>query len=374
MKSTKLRTARRIVRGLALLSSATAPLFLSAQAIKPFSSIEVHSDRTVTFAYKDAAATKVELVVGGLPSKLPMKKDETGVWKVTTPSLPPEIYGYHFEANGDFRLDPANPDTTINLVDIANELTVSGDTPQLWETTNVPHGILHHYTYTTDTVLGLPQNQSRYYVYTPPGYDPKAPQPYPVFYLLHGWSDSDSGWTAVGRAELILDNLLAQGKIKPMVVVMPLGYGDMSFIHQFHVWEDPAAIDHNTNLFAKALLTEVLPASSLTTMSRRIVMTAPSLGSPWAALKASRSGSPTRTSLRGSEDSVRPFTISNTPRDLRRSIPKLQTSAYSGSPVEPKTRLSSPIANLLIFLKVRVCQSSKSRRPATTRGWSGATT
>lgn len=89
MKSTKLRTARRIVRGLALLSSATAPLFLSAQAIKPFSSIEVHSDRTVTFAYKDAAATKVELVVGGLPSKLPMKKDETGVWKVTTPSFPP---------------------------------------------------------------------------------------------------------------------------------------------------------------------------------------------------------------------------------------------------------------------------------------------
>jgi len=259
MKSNKLRTARRIVRGLALLSSVTAPLFLSAQAIKPFSSIEVHSDRTVTFAYRDGVATKVELVVGGLPKKLAMKKDAAGIWTVTTPSLPPEIYGYHFEADGDFRLDPANPDTTINLVDIANELIVPGDTPQLWDVTNVPHGILHHYTYTTDTVLGLPQNQSRYYVYTPPGYDPKAPQPYPVLYLLHGWSDSDSGWTAVGRAELILDNLLAQGKIKPMVVVMPLGYGDMSFIHQFHVWEDPAAIDHNVDLFAKVLLTEVLP-------------------------------------------------------------------------------------------------------------------
>jgi enterochelin esterase-like enzyme len=259
MRFAKLRTARRIARGLALLSSVTAPLFLSAQAIKPFSSIEVHSDRTVTFAYKDTAATTVELVVGGLPKKLPMKKDAAGIWTVTTPSLPPEIYGYHFEADGDFRLDPANPDTTINLVDIANELTVPGDTPQLWEVTNVPHGVLHHYNYTTNTVLGLPQNQSRYYVYTPPGYDAKAPQPYPVLYLLHGWSDSDSGWTAVGRVDLILDNLLAQGKIKPMVVVMPLGYGDMSFIHQFHVWEDPAAIDRNTDLFAKALLTEVLP-------------------------------------------------------------------------------------------------------------------
>jgi len=259
MKSTKLRTSRRFARGLALFSSITAPLFLSAQAIKPFSSFEVHPDRTVTFAYKDVAATKVELVVGGLPEKLPMRKDDAGIWKATTPSLAPEIYGYHFEANGDFRLDPANPDTTINLVDISNELTVPGDTPQLWEPTNVPHGILHHHIYTTDTVLGLAKNQSRYYVYTPPGYDPKAPRPYPVLYLLHGWSDSDSGWTAVGRADLIFDNLLAQGRIKPMVVVMPLGYGDMSFIHQFHVWEDPAAIDRNTDLFTRALLTEVLP-------------------------------------------------------------------------------------------------------------------
>jgi enterochelin esterase-like enzyme len=259
MNFTKLRTASRFARGLALLSTVTAPLFLSAQAIKPFSSIEVHSDRTVTFAYKDAVAGKVELVVGGLPKKLPMKKDAAGTWTVTTPALPPEIYGYHFEADGDFRLDPANPDTTINLVDVANELTVPGDTPQLWEVTNVPHGVLHHHNYTTNIVLGLPQNQSRYYVYTPPGYDAKALQPYPVLYLLHGWSDSDSGWTAVGRADLMLDNLLAQGKIKPMVVVMPLGYGDMSFIHQFHVWEDPAAIDRNTDLFTKALLTEVLP-------------------------------------------------------------------------------------------------------------------
>jgi enterochelin esterase-like enzyme len=259
MNSTKLRTVRRFARGLALLSSLSAPLFLSAQAIAPFHSIEVHANRTVTFSYKDAAATKVELVVGGLGKKLPMVKDATGLWTVTTPVLPPEIYGYHFEADGDFRLDPGNPSTTINLVDISNELTVPGDTPQLWDATNVPHGTLHHHLYTTNTVLGLSENQSRYYVYTPPGYDAKAEKPYPVLYLLHGWSDSDSGWSAVGRADLILDNLLAQGKIKPMIVVMPLGYGDMSFIHTFHVWEDAAAVDHNTDLFSKALLTEVLP-------------------------------------------------------------------------------------------------------------------
>jgi enterochelin esterase-like enzyme len=259
MNSTALRIIRRIARGLTLFSIASAPLFLAAQAIAPFHSTQVHPDRTVTFLYKDAAATRVELVLGGLPKKLPMEKDTTGIWTVTTPSLPPEIYGYHFEADGDLRLDPANPDTTVNLVDIANEVTVPGDTPQPWDPTDVPHGTLHHHIYSTSTVLGLPQNQNRYYVYTPPGYDPKAKKPYPVLYLLHGWSDSDSGWTAVGRADLILDNLLAEGKIKPMVVVMPLGYGDMSFLHTFHVWDDPAAIDRNTSLFTQTLLTEVLP-------------------------------------------------------------------------------------------------------------------
>jgi enterochelin esterase-like enzyme len=189
-----------------------------------------------------------------------MEKDARGIWTVTTPSLSPEIYAYHFEADGDFRLDPANPNTTVNLVDISNLLTVPGDTPQPWDPTDVPHGTLRHHTYTTQTVLGLPQNQGRYFVYTPPGYDPKAKKPYPVLYLLHGWSDSDSGWTAVGRADLIFDNLLAEGKIKPMVVVMPLGYGEMSFINDYSVWNDPAAIDRNTDLFTKALLTEVLPS------------------------------------------------------------------------------------------------------------------
>jgi enterochelin esterase-like enzyme len=259
MKLTQLRTISRSVRGLALLPIVSAPLFLAAQAIAPFRSIEIHPDRTVTFTYKDAAATRVELFIDGLPNPVPMDKDATGIWTATTQPLLPEIYDYHFEADGDFRLDPANPSTTINLVDISNQFIVPGDTPQPWEEANVPHGTLHHHIYSSSIVLGLPQNQNRYYVYTPPGYDAKAKKPYPVLYLLHGWSDSDSGWTAVGRADLIFDNLLAEGKIKPMVVVMPLSYGDMSFIHDFNVWDDPAAIDHNTDLFTQTLLTEVLP-------------------------------------------------------------------------------------------------------------------
>jgi enterochelin esterase-like enzyme len=259
MKLTQLRTSSKSARGLALLPIVSAPLFLAAQAIAPFRSIEIHPDHTVTFSYKDAVATKVELILDGLPKSFPMEKDPAGIWTATTAPLAPEIYGYHFEADGDFRLDPSNPSITINLVDTANLFTVPGDTPQPWEEADVPHGTLHHHIYATRTVLGLSQNQSRYYVYTPPGYDAKAKKPYPVLYLLHGWSDSDSGWTAVGRADLIFDNLLAEGKMKPMVVVMPLGYGDMSFIHKFDVWDEPAAIDHNTDLFTQTLLTEVLP-------------------------------------------------------------------------------------------------------------------
>ncbi len=236
-----------------------APHFLTAQAPVRFRSIDIHPDRSVTFSYKAASATKVSLALDGVAKPIPMEKGVTGVWTVTTQPLAPEIYGYHFEADGDRRFDPVNPRFTLNLVNVSNLFTVPGDAPQPWEDTNVPHGSLHRHFYTSSTVLGLPNNQSAYFVYTPPGYDEKAKNPYPVLYLLHGWSDFDAGWTEVGHANLILDNLLAAGKIKPMVVVMPLGYGDMSFVHNYSVWKDPAAIDHNTDLFANALLNEILP-------------------------------------------------------------------------------------------------------------------
>jgi enterochelin esterase family protein len=224
-----------------------------------FHSTEVRADRSVTFAYKDATAAKVSLLLDNVRQPIPMEKDATGIWTVTSEPLSPEIYSYHFEVDGVSRLDPGNPRTTVNLLGIANLVEVPGETPQPWEITNVPHGTLHRHLYTTATVLGLPQNQSSYVVYTPPGYDAKAKKPYPVLYLLHGYSDDETGWTEVGQANLILDNLLAQGKIKPMIVVMPLGYGDMSFLHGHDVWNDPGIVERNTSLFTSALLNEVLP-------------------------------------------------------------------------------------------------------------------
>ena len=100
-----------------------------------------------------------------------------------------------------------------------------------------------------------------YYVYTPAGYDPHESKRYPVLYLLHGFSDDASGWTAVGRAHVILDNLIAAGKAKPMLVVMPLGYGAPEFVTRgFGVFRDAALRKKNYDRFRDALLSEVIPA------------------------------------------------------------------------------------------------------------------
>jgi hypothetical protein len=166
----------KFTQSLAMLLLLSAPLY--AQAPARLRSTDIHPDHGVTFSYKDAAARKVSLALDGVEKPIPMEKDANGIWTVTTQPLAPEIYGYHFESDGDRRLDPLNPDFTLNLVNISNLVTVPGDTPQPWEDTNVPHGTLHHHIYATATVLGLHENQSGYFVYTPPGYDEKSKKPY----------------------------------------------------------------------------------------------------------------------------------------------------------------------------------------------------
>jgi enterochelin esterase family protein len=109
----------------------------------------------------------------------------------------------------------------------------------------------------TKIVTGLPGNKSSFVVYTPPGYNPKA-KPYPVLYLLHCWGDRPDSWNHFGQANLIFDNLIAQGKVRPMIVVMPLGYGEMSFAKDY-LWEDKTAVERNLRLFERALLEEVMP-------------------------------------------------------------------------------------------------------------------
>jgi len=232
----------------------------SGQDGASFNSHEVHADGRITFRYLDATAGKILLHLEGAAEALPMEKDGVGVWSVVTASLAPEIYGYSFEVDGQGQFDPHNFEIKANLVSVGNLVTMPGATPQLWEARDVPHGFVHHHFYTSKVVIGLADGQSDYYVYTPPGYDAKKGKRYPVLYLLHGWSDKADGWTAVGKANFIFDNLISAGKVKPMVVVMPLGYGDMKFVLNGHGgWDDNAVIDRNVKLFSQALLTEILP-------------------------------------------------------------------------------------------------------------------
>jgi enterochelin esterase-like enzyme len=243
---------------LAILALSGAAISAQAPPIN-YQSTEIHPDHTITFRYKDPGATKVMLNIRDLPKPMEMTKDASGVWTVTTQPLPPAIYNYIFIADGESRLDPANVHTATKFQNVTNLLTVPGDAPQLWDATNVPHGELHHHYYDSKIVLNLPGNQDDYYVYTPPGYSPTAKTAYPVLYLLHGFNEAAYSWTAVGKANFILDNLLAQGKIKPMIVVMPLGYGDLNYVTTAEGRRDPAKAADHYKRFEQALLTEVLP-------------------------------------------------------------------------------------------------------------------
>ena len=252
---------RRAFLGFAAIVLTAAGTCLPALSQQPLNSHEVHPDGSITFRFKDLGATRVQVQLDGAPAPLAMEKskDDPSLWVAVTPPLAPAIYGYSFDVDGQTRLDPMNHRLTPNLLFRSNSVKVPGKTPQTWDALDVPHGALHHHFYTTKVVLGLADNQSDYFVYTPPGYDARRAKPYPVLYLLHGWSDLANGWSEVGEANFILDNLIAQGKAEPMVVVMPLGYGDMKFVLGGDHWGDPNAINHNVDLFTQALLAEVMP-------------------------------------------------------------------------------------------------------------------
>ncbi|MGI4828121.1 MAG: esterase [Janthinobacterium lividum] len=242
-----------------------AALFsLSAVAQQPGAgnATAANPDGSITFRYSNAGAQTVTVETDAVAKPLPMQKDDKGMWSVTTPPLKPEHYGYAFKVDGGpAMLDPTAHTLRPNLVSFSSDILVPGSTPQPWELTGIPHGKVTRHVYTTHIATGLPANQEPYLVYTPPGYDPKHSGGYPTLYLLHGWSDTEVGWTAVGQAQLILDTLLSQGKIVPMVVVMPQGYGDYSFVTSgFDIWNNAAKVDDNVGLFSEMLTEEILPA------------------------------------------------------------------------------------------------------------------
>jgi len=221
----------------------------------PVVSPEVQSDNRVTFRFRAPNVKEVAVSLEGAPKGLTMQKDEQGVWSVTTEPLTPDFYGYAFVADGVHLIDPSNPLMKPNLLNTTSQVHVPGASLP-WEVGDVPHGEVHHHFYKS----GVVGDQRDFYVYTPPGYDGRGKQTYPVLYLLHGFSDDASGWSAVGRANVILDNLIAQGKTKPMLVVMPLGYGAPEILRGgFGAFRNTELRDRNFAKFSEALLGEVLP-------------------------------------------------------------------------------------------------------------------
>ena len=225
-----------------------------------YDSHQLNPDNSITFRHDAPNAQRVELVTDISSTVLPLTRSGDGLWSVTTPPLSPALYAYVFSVDGIDQADPRNPLLKPNLISNASMVLVPGTPAQPWEPAAVAHGTVHGHVYTTSAVEGLPADQSRYVVYTPAGYALQSQQLYPVLYLLHGWSDCERSWTEVGQAHLILDSMIASGKVKPMVVVMPLGYGQMKFVQSgFDVWQNPAAVSDNVTHFQRALMNEILP-------------------------------------------------------------------------------------------------------------------
>jgi len=232
-------------------TAAAPPPQMPARLVTP----EVHPDNSVTFRFRAPNAQEVKLAREGT-DPVPMQKDDQGVWTVTTAPLPPDYYGYSILVDGVRSIDPYNHWLKPNLLNTENVVHVPGPASLPWEMSDVPRGEVHVHFYKSEVA----EDQRNFFVYTPPGYDPTARTTYPVLYLLHGYSDDASGWTMVGHANVILDNLISQGKVKPMIVVMPLGYGTMEIIRLgFGGWSHTDVRDKNFSNFQKALLTEVMP-------------------------------------------------------------------------------------------------------------------
>ena len=208
---------------------------------------EVSADGKVTFRLR--APNAKEVAVTGIGARLAMQKNEQGVWTATTDALKPDIYAYSFSVDGATFNDPCNPLLKSAYGNAGQSIVrVAAGTSPAWEPADGPRGIVSHHEFKS-ALIGAERD---YYVYTPPNYDPARREAYPILFLLHGLGDYAAGWLNVGSASNILDNLINQGKAKPMIMVNTLGYGTPD--------GPTGAMGPNMiPTFAKSLVEEVLP-------------------------------------------------------------------------------------------------------------------
>lgn len=209
---------------------------------------EIAADRHVTFRILAPKAESVRLAAGDIPGNGPgaqMAKGTNGVWEVTLGPIDPGAYRYNFNVDGLSVIDPRNPQTSESNNNVWSLVCIPGS--DFMDTGAVPHGAVASVTYYSKTLKRF----RRMHVYTPPGYDTGRGK-FPVFYLLHGAGDSDDSWTSVGRAGFILDNLVAAGTAKPMIVVMPAG-------HTRAFGFGPGGPRPQTDEFVQDFLSDIMP-------------------------------------------------------------------------------------------------------------------
>lgn len=182
---------------------------------------EIHPDNSVTFRVLAPDATKVTLSgnwMAGWGTQVELAKGDSGIWSVKTEVLAPEFYTYTFNVNGVKTLDNLNPLVVRDGTRYENVVIVPGAASDVYTVKDVPHGMISKVWYPSPTL----EKNRRMYIYTPPGYAGSS-EKYPVLYLLHGAGGDEDAWTTLGRTPYILDNLIAAGKAKPMIVVMTNG-------------------------------------------------------------------------------------------------------------------------------------------------------
>jgi enterochelin esterase-like enzyme len=233
-----------VVNAIVLLASPPTGAQDRAPSRPPeFVSPEVSAEKKITFRIHAPKAEAVRLSSSDLPGVgrgVETKRGENGVWEAAVGPVAPGAYRYNFNVDGLSVIDPRNPATSEANANTWSLVYVPGSA--ISDVALVPHGAVAQVTYYSSTL----KRSRRMHVYTPPGYE-KGEGKYPVFYLLHGAFDCDASWSTVGRAGFILDNLIASGKAKPMIVAMPAGHtgpfrfgppGDRSFDRQIDEFGD----------------------------------------------------------------------------------------------------------------------------------------
>lgn len=212
----------------------------------PIRSPELAADNAVTFRLRAPKAGEVVLNGQWPNGRVPLVKDGDGVWSATIGQIPAGVWEYSFQLDGVGMIDPANPAIKPMREPRTSILHLPGNPPLPHDFQQVPHGVVREHAYLSKPLGRLRQLT----VYTPPGYDAQTSTSYPTLYLQHGSGDNNATWVAHGKAHWILDNLLAKGQAKPMVVVMMDGHAATP--------GGPAGQD-NTALFERDLLEEVMP-------------------------------------------------------------------------------------------------------------------